>query len=61
MSLSCTATLHISIFGFTLHLMVWGVEPIVTRQTSWLKSAGVCGVRQTIRYVLFVHLPAENH
>ncbi len=23
------------------------MEPIVTRQTSWLESTGVCGVRQT--------------
>jgi len=24
-----------------LHLTVWGVEPVVTHQTSWLESAGV--------------------
>ena len=29
-----------------LHLTVWGVEPIVTHQTSWLESTGVYGVRQ---------------
>jgi len=29
-----------------LHLTVWGVEPVVTHQTSWLESTGVCGVRQ---------------
>ena len=31
---------------FIYYLTVWGVEPIVTRQTSWLGSTGVCGVRQ---------------
>jgi len=25
---------------------VWGVEPVVTHQTCWLKSTGVCGVRE---------------
>ena len=29
-----------------LDLTVWGVEPVVTHETSWLKSTGVCGVRQ---------------
>jgi hypothetical protein len=29
-----------------LLLTVWGVEPVVTHQTSWLESTGVCGVRQ---------------
>ncbi len=24
-----------------LHLTVWGVEPVVTHQTSWLESTGV--------------------
>ena len=33
-------------FYFVLHLTVWGVEPVVTHQTSWLESTGVCGVRQ---------------
>ena len=23
---------------FNLHLTVWGVEPVVTHQTSWLES-----------------------
>ena len=27
------------------HLTVWGVEPVVTHQTSWLESTGVCGVQ----------------
>jgi len=31
---------------FILYLTVWGVEPVVTHQTSWLESTGVCGVRQ---------------
>ncbi len=29
---------------FILYLTVWGVEPVVTHQTSWLESTGVCGV-----------------
>ena len=29
-----------------LYLTVWGVEPVVTHQTSWLESTGVCGVRK---------------
>jgi len=28
-------------FHFISHLAVWGVEPIVTDQTSWLESTGV--------------------
>ncbi len=31
---------------FIMYLTVWGVEPVVTHQTSWLESTGVCGVRQ---------------
>ena len=31
---------------FIQYLTVWGVEPDVTRQTSWLGSTGECGVRQ---------------
>ena len=31
---------------FIEYLTVWGVEPVVTHQTSWLESTGVCGVRQ---------------
>ena len=30
-----------------LYFTVWGVEPVVTHQTSWLESTGACGVRQT--------------
>ena len=29
-----------------LCLTVWGVEPNVTQQTSWLGSTGECGVPQ---------------
>ncbi len=32
-------------FHFILYLTVWGVEPVATRQTSWLESTGVCGVQ----------------
>ena len=28
------------------HSTVWGVEPVMTHQTSWLESTGVCGLRQ---------------
>ena len=31
---------------FHLCLTVWGVEPDVTHQTSWLGSTGECGVPQ---------------
>ena len=31
---------------FILCLTVWGVEPDVTHQTSWLGSTGECGVPQ---------------
>ncbi len=30
------------------NLTVWGVEPVVTHQTSWLESTGVCDVRQIL-------------
>ena len=33
-------------FHFMLYLAVWGVEPNLIHQTSWLESTGVCGVRQ---------------
>ena len=33
-------------FHFILCLSVWGVEPDVTHQTSWLGSTGECGVPQ---------------
>jgi len=32
--------------SYISYLTVWGVEPVVTHQTSWLESTGVCGVRQ---------------
>ncbi len=31
---------------FICGLSVWGVEPVVTHQTSRLESTGVCGVQQ---------------
>ena len=40
----CAAT-H-TIISSIIYLTVWGVEPVVTHQTSWLESTGVCGVRQ---------------
>ena len=36
----------VSLFSFMLYLTIWGVGPIVTHQTSWLESTGVCGVQQ---------------
>ena len=48
MSLSCRATLHRSMFHLHLMLAVWGMEPVVTHQASWLDSIGVCGEQQTI-------------
>ena len=46
--LACTFTLlwcpGLCIFIF--QLTVWGVEPVVTHQISWLESTGVCGVQQ---------------
>ena len=32
---------HFISFHFILYLTVWGVEPVVTHQTSWLESTGV--------------------
>ena len=29
-------------FLFIQYLAVWGVEPVVTHQTSWLESTGEC-------------------
>ncbi len=29
-----------------LYGTVWGSEPVVTHQTSWLESTDACGVRQ---------------
>ena len=40
------ATTKERVIHFMQHLTVWGVEPVVTHQTSWLESTGVCGVRQ---------------
>ncbi len=42
--LSCLPAFHF----FILYLTVSGVEPVVTRQTSWLESTGVCGVQQSM-------------
>ncbi len=33
------------LFYFILYLTVWGVEPVVTCQTSWLENAGVNPVK----------------
>ena len=33
---------------FIFYLIVWNAKPVVTHQTSWLESTGVCGVRKTI-------------
>jgi len=38
-------------FHFMLGLTVWGVEPVVTHQTPWLESTGVCGGKPS--WVLF--------
>ena len=40
------ATTKERVIPFMRHLAVWGVEPVVTHQTSWLESTGVRGVRQ---------------
>ncbi len=34
---------------FILYLTVWGVEPVVTHQTSWLESTGVGAVQVLFR------------
>ena len=39
---------EISHVHFITNLMVWGMEPIVTHQTSWLESTGVCGAQQNL-------------
>ena len=46
MTISCAA-----VFMFIQHLTVWGVKPVVTHQTFWLESTGVCGVRQNAVHV----------
>ena len=33
--------------NFISYLIVWSAEPVVTHQTSWPESTGVCGVRAT--------------
>ncbi len=38
---------EVSHFHFIQNLTVWGVEPVVPHQTSWLESTGVCGNRQS--------------
>jgi hypothetical protein len=48
----------ISIY-FIHNLTVWGVEPIVTHQTSWLESTGVCGVQQNQATKLNHHDPYD--
>ncbi len=40
---------------FVSHLTVWGVEPVVTHQTSWLESTGVSGVQSSCWEVYSVH------
>ncbi len=40
MQIDSPGHLVISFFRFILHLTVWGVEPVVTHQTSWLESTG---------------------
>ena len=44
-NLICLHAFHFP-FHFILYLTVWVVEPVVTHQTSWQESTGVCGVRQ---------------
>ncbi len=41
------------LFHFILGLTVWGVEPVVTHQTSWLESTGVCGGKPKLVEVQF--------
>ena len=40
---------QVSLCTFIVYLTVWGVEPVVTHQTSWLESTGVYGVRLAVR------------
>ena len=51
---TCT---HFSVSFFTSYLTVWGVEPAVTHQTSWLDSTGVRGVQQGLSYTAEVLEP----
>ena len=41
------AAQQISHLPFSYNLTVWGVQPLVTHQTSWLESTGVSGNRQS--------------
>ena len=36
-------------FACRSNLTVWGVEPVVTHQISWLEGTGVSGVRQKLQ------------
>ncbi len=46
----CRPAVSANYFHCILYLTVWGVGPLVTHQTSWLESTGVCGVL-TIRAI----------
>ena len=37
-----------------IHFIPYSLEPVVTHQTSWLESTGVCGVQQK-------NLPLRQH
>ena len=41
------AVLHHQLLYFMKYLALWGVEPAVTHQASWLESRGIHGERQT--------------
>ena len=41
------AVLHHQFLHFMKYLALWGVEPAVTHQASWLASRGIHGERQT--------------
>jgi len=48
-------------FIFILHLTAWGLEPVVTHQTFWLESTGVC-LFCSLRNPLLMHaLHAMSH
>ncbi len=38
---TCFVVACVKCYHFLLYLTVWGVEPVVTHQTSWLESTGV--------------------
>ena len=44
-----------------VYLTVWGVEPVVTHQTSWLKNTGVCSCSSYLSVLHSQHAITRLH